>query len=108
VSGTEKDQESLEPKKTRRVWNRKSEDQESLKPKKTRRVWNQKSENQESLKPKKTRKVCHRKSENQESLEPEEKIPEVSKTGRGNTRRVSLEGHFVFKNYGNWGPKFLK
>jgi hypothetical protein len=65
------DQESLEPKKTRRGWNRKrpggsgtEKDQESLEPKKqSRRVWNGKAD-QESLEPKKkNRKVWNRKKQ---------------------------------------------
>jgi hypothetical protein len=77
-----KDRESLEPKKTRRVWNRK--DQESLEPKRPGVSGTEKD--QESLEPKKIRRVWNQKD--QESLDTQEGRPGECGTIRGKTRRV--------------------
>jgi hypothetical protein len=63
--GTQKDQDSLKSKKTRRVWNRKRPGESGTK--QIRSVWDQKD---------------------QENLELEDGRPGESETGRGKTRRV--------------------
>jgi hypothetical protein len=84
ASGTEKDQESLSPKKTRRVWDQRTEDQECLRlsgtgREETRRVWNLKRGDQENLE-----------LEDQVRLEPERGVqeslePEERSTGESGT-----------------------
>jgi hypothetical protein len=81
VSGTEKDQASLEPNKTIRVWNRKMVDQESLEPVDGRR-------RESGIGRGNTRSVWNCKKANQESLEPEDRKLGQYGTGREKTRRV--------------------
>jgi hypothetical protein len=66
-----KDRESLEPKKTRRVWNRK-------RPAESKAV-----KDQERLEPKKTRIVESETEKDQENLESVERRPGESGIGRG-------------------------
>jgi hypothetical protein len=105
VIGTETDQESLRPVKTRsvwRVWNQRFRDMVTLKPVREvnlvtdqeRPVPEQTLGEAEESRPGesgtgrgKTRRAWNRKRKDQESLEPEERRPRESGIGRGKTRR---------------------